>query len=75
MGDQGVCVKLQSGKEIVGDSVLYTIGHQADTSGLNLSTAGLEPNDRGLISVNPSTYQTSQPHMYVIHDIGKCPTK
>lgn len=57
-------VGLKSGKKVHGDALLYVVGRQANTDGLNLEAAGLSRNPRGLLSVN-TKYQTKKPHMYV----------
>ena len=56
-------VFFNSGKVLSADALLYTVGRQASTDGLNLEAVGLSRNHRGLINVNKN-YQTDQPHMY-----------
>jgi NAD(P) transhydrogenase len=60
--DKGVKVFFNSGKVLSADALLYTVGRQASTDGLNLEAVGLSRNHRGLINVNKN-YQTDQPHM------------
>ena len=59
---------LESGKEIHGDTLLYTVGRCANGDLLNLAAAGLEADARGKIAVNPS-YQTAVPHVYAAGDV------
>ena len=60
-------VHLASGKEIVGDLVLYSIGRQGATDKLGLDAAGLEADPRGRLSVN-ERFQTDVPHIYAAGD-------
>ena len=59
---------LESGKTLRADALLYAIGRQGSTDGLNLGAAGLEPDKRGRIPVN-DRYQTSVPHIYAGGDV------
>jgi NAD(P) transhydrogenase len=63
-----VRVKMESGKNIQGEALLYAIGRQANTDTLNLSAAGLEANPRGQLTVN-EFFQTSVPHIYAAGDV------
>lgn len=66
-----VTVTLQSGKRVEADGLLYSVGRQGNTAKLNLENAleGVEPNKRGLIDVNPQTYQLPQyPHIFAAGD-------
>ncbi|KAG6582977.1 Pyridine nucleotide-disulfide oxidoreductase [Phytophthora cinnamomi] len=62
-----VKVFFDSGKVLSADALLYTVGRQASTDGLNLEAVGLSRNHRGLINVNKN-YQTDQPHIYAAGD-------
>ncbi|TMW67309.1 hypothetical protein Poli38472_012425 [Pythium oligandrum] len=66
--ENGVKVFLKSGKVTTADALLYTVGRQASTDGLNLEAVGLERNARGLLTVNDATYQTDKPHIYAVGD-------
>lgn len=67
--DRGrVSAKMESGKTIHGDALLYTVGRQANTDTLNLAAAGLEANPRGQLTVN-DFFQTSVPHIYAAGDV------
>jgi NAD(P) transhydrogenase len=62
-------VRLESGKEIVSETVLYAVGRQGDTDGLGLAAAGLEPDKRGRLPVD-ETYRTSVPHIFAVGDVA-----
>lgn len=59
---------LESGKTLRADCLLYAIGRQGATDGLNLEAAGLHADERGRIKVNEQ-YQTSVPHIYAAGDV------
>ncbi len=59
---------LASGKQIVSEKALYSVGRTGATGRLNLETAGLEADDRGRIKVNEN-YQTAAPHVYAVGDV------
>lgn len=59
---------LESGKALRADCLLYAVGRQGATEGLNLTAAGLKADDRGRIKVN-TTYQTEIPHIYAAGDV------
>lgn len=63
-----VRILLESGKQIVSDKALYSIGRTGNTSRLGLPAAGIEPDDRGRIVVN-AYYQTATPHIYAVGDV------
>jgi len=58
-----VFAKLESGKNVHGQGLLYTIGRQAKSDQMNIEVAGLKPDVRGKISVNEN-FQTMVPHIY-----------
>jgi NAD(P) transhydrogenase len=64
----GVRIHLASGKQIVTEKALYSIGRTGSTERLNLSAAGVKTDSRGRIEVNDS-YQTSVPHIYAVGDV------
>jgi len=68
--EQGTRVRIQlaSGKQIVGQKALYSIGRTGATHKLNLPAAGLQPDERGRLKVN-SAYQTDAPHVYAAGDV------
>ncbi len=59
---------LESGKHIVTDKALYSIGRTGNTARLNLTGAGLPADDRGRLNVN-SNFQTAVPHIYAAGDV------
>jgi NAD(P) transhydrogenase len=59
---------LESGKEVHGEKLLYTVGRQTNADLLNLPAAGLSADTRGKISVN-EFYQTAVPHIYAAGDV------
>ena len=65
---QRVRTTLASGKQIVTDKALYSIGRTGATGGLNLEAAGLCTDARGRLAVNAS-FQTSQAHIYAVRDV------
>lgn len=65
---QHVRLRLKSGKQIVSDKALYSIGRTGATQGLALEAAGLEADSRVRIAVNEH-YQTAVPHIYAVGDV------
>jgi len=65
---QRVVVHLESGKVLHGQTVLYAVGRQANTDGLNLQSVGITPEARGKLSVN-EYFQTSVPNIYAAGDV------
>lgn len=66
-GDR-VKIRLSSGKQIVTEKALYSIGRTGATESLNLPAAGVIVEERGRVKVN-DCYQTSIPHIYAVGDI------
>jgi NAD(P) transhydrogenase len=63
-----VRIHLASGKQIVTDTALHSIGRTGATEKLNLPAAGLNTDDRGRLKVN-ANYQTAVPHIYAVGDV------
>lgn len=63
-----VRVCLASGKQIVTEKALYSVGRSGATDSLNLEAAGLSVDERGRLGVNCS-YQTEVPHIYAVGDV------
>jgi NAD(P) transhydrogenase len=63
-----VFAKLESGKNVHGQGLLYTIGRQANSDLLGLEAAGLSPDGRGKLSVNEQ-FQTAVAHIYAAGDV------
>ena len=61
----GVRVLLESGKQIIGDSVMYCVGRTGNTGALNLDAAGLQVDGRGRIAVDDN-YQTQVEGIYAV---------
>jgi NAD(P) transhydrogenase len=59
---------LESGKTLRADCLLYAVGRQGATDGLNLEAAGLTADDRGRIKVDDH-FQTSVPGIYACGDV------
>ncbi len=52
-----IAARLKSGKNIIGDALLYCMGRSGNTDSLSLELVGIEPDKRGLLAVN-DFYQT-----------------
>jgi NAD(P) transhydrogenase len=65
---QRVKIHLMSGKQIVTEMALYSIGRTGATRSLNIETAGLQTDERGLLKVN-EYYQTNIPNVYAVGDV------
>ncbi len=63
-----VAALLESGKEVHGDALLYTVGRQTNADLLRLEAAGLAADERGRIAVN-EFFQTRVPHIYAAGDV------
>jgi NAD(P) transhydrogenase len=63
-----VVASLESGKEVHGDALLYTVGRRTNADLLNLEIVGLSCDDRGRIPVN-EFFQTAVPHIYAAGDV------
>jgi NAD(P) transhydrogenase len=63
-----VRIHLASGKQVVTEKVLYSVGRKGAVDGLEIGAAGLETDDRGRLKVN-DCYQTSAPHIYAVGDV------
>jgi NAD(P) transhydrogenase len=62
-----VQVRLESGKRLRAEGLLYAAGRQVNTDLLNLPAAGLEPDGRGRLAVNEH-YQSAVSHIYAAGD-------
>jgi len=63
-----VIARLESGKTVHGDALLYSVGRQGNTDTLNLAAAGLDADARGRLKVN-EFFQTAVPHIYAAGDV------
>ncbi|HEU4400881.1 MAG TPA: Si-specific NAD(P)(+) transhydrogenase [Candidatus Polarisedimenticolia bacterium] len=59
---------LKSGKTIVSELLLYSVGRMGATGDLKLEAAGLKADAQGRLKVN-AFYQTEQPHIYAVGDV------
>ena len=64
----GVTARLESGKTLCADALLYAVGRQPNTDLLNLEAAGVPVEERGRLTVNEH-YQTAVPHIYAAGDV------
>ena len=67
-GPRRAVTELKSGKIIVSDVILYSVGRIGATQDLNLAAAGLQADERGRLKVN-EFYQTAVPHIYAAGDV------
>lgn len=66
--DDVVVLKLQSGKRIKADALLWCNGRSGNTDRLALENVGLEANHRGQLEVD-EVYRTKQPHIFAAGDV------
>jgi NAD(P) transhydrogenase len=66
--DNLVQARLQSGKHLRTETLLYCIGRQGATQNLGLEKAGIQVDNRGRIKVN-ANYQSELPHVYAVGDV------
>jgi len=64
----GVILRLQSGKQLKTDILLWANGRSGNTEALGLENVGIEPNGRGLLQVN-NQFQTLRGHIYAVGDV------
>jgi NAD(P) transhydrogenase len=63
-----IFAKLESGKKVQGQALLYAVGRYANSDQLNLEVVGLTPDGRGKLIVNEN-FQTTIPHVYAAGDV------
>ncbi len=61
-------VYLESGKKLVSDLVLFSVGRVGATESLNLPAAGLEADERGRLKVDEH-FRTPVPHIFAAGDV------
>ncbi|MEX2672695.1 MAG: Si-specific NAD(P)(+) transhydrogenase [Phycisphaeraceae bacterium] len=61
-------IKLESGKRVVADLVLFSVGRVGATDTMNLDAAGLESDDRGRLEVDDQL-RTNVPHIFAAGDV------
>jgi NAD(P) transhydrogenase len=63
-----VFAKLESGKTVRGQALLYAVGRQANSDQLNAEAIGLHSDDRGRLKVDQN-FQTEVPYVYAAGDV------
>jgi NAD(P) transhydrogenase len=63
-----VAVELESGKRLLGETVLFSVGRVGDTGPLRLDRAGLKADERGRLRCN-EYFQTKVTHIYAVGDV------
>jgi NAD(P) transhydrogenase len=63
-----VVTVLEGGDEVRAEKMLCALGRVANLDGLNLSAAGLAPNDRGILAVDQNC-RTPVPTIYAVGDV------
>jgi len=61
-------VRLESGKRLIAETVLFSVGRVGDTAGLNLEDAGLKTDERGRLWCDDQ-HRTWVPHIYGVGDV------
>jgi NAD(P) transhydrogenase len=61
-------IHLESGKRIVSDAALFSVGRIGATAALNLAAAGLVADERGRLKVD-DCFRTAVPHIYAVGDV------
>lgn len=66
-------VKFKDGMTLEADVLLYALGRTANIDALHIANAGITPDAKGYIPVNP-LFQTVVPHIYAVGDVigGPC---
>ncbi|HEX5732088.1 MAG TPA: Si-specific NAD(P)(+) transhydrogenase [Blastocatellia bacterium] len=62
-----VHARMESGKRVHAEGLLYAVGRQTNTDLLNVAAAGISVDSRGRVPVNEH-YQTAVPHIYAAGD-------
>lgn len=65
--ENGVCIHLDSNKQIHSDVLLWAQGRSGNTDNIGLDAIGVETDERGSVKINEN-YQTSQRHIYAVGD-------
>jgi len=61
-------IHLESGKRLVSDLVLFSVGRMGATASLNVGAAGLEVDHRGRLTVD-KYFRTNIPHIFAAGDV------
>ena len=71
-GISQVITRLKDGRAVAADKMLVSMGRVANVDTLNVGAAGIELNQRGLITVD-SCCRTQTPHIYAVGDVAGQP--
>jgi NAD(P) transhydrogenase len=63
-----VRVTTRNGNVLEADVLLYCVGRDGNSRGLGLEAIGIQPDARGLLTVN-DRFQTVHPHIYAVGDV------
>ncbi|MCA8901869.1 MAG: Si-specific NAD(P)(+) transhydrogenase [Hyphomonas sp.] len=66
---KGCEVKMEDGRTIRSEIILFAAGRMGATAPLNLEACGLDCDHRGRLGVDPQTFQTAVPHIYAAGDV------
>jgi NAD(P) transhydrogenase len=61
-------LQLESGKHLVADLILFSVGRIGATDSLNLEAVGLQADERGRLKVD-ARFRTSVPHIFAAGDV------
>jgi NAD(P) transhydrogenase len=64
-----VSIRLEDGRMIYADMVLFAAGRMGATDQLGLKACGIETDHRGRIAVDKATFRSSCPHIYAVGDV------
>ena len=70
VGNDSVTTSLSNGQQVVTESVLFAVGRNPNTDGLDTRAAGIDLDDRGYIPVGDEM-RTNVPHIYAVGDVGQ----
>ena len=70
VGKDSVTTSLSNGQQVVTESVLFAVGRNPNTDGLDTRAAGIDLDDRGYIPVGDDM-RTNVPHIYAVGDVGQ----
>jgi NAD(P) transhydrogenase len=62
-------LRLEDGRTVRSDMVLYAAGRMGATLDLDLAACGLEVDKRGRLEVDKNTFQTAVPHIFAAGDV------
>ncbi len=70
VGKDSVTTSLSNGQQVVTESVLFAVGRNPNTDGLDTRAAGIDLDDRGYIPVGDDM-RTNVPRIYAVGDVGQ----